>query len=43
MVVPSALEPWTSALAPMAREARVVSAVVKRILKVTEKKLIDLG
>lgn len=42
MVVPSALAPWTSALAPMAREVRVVSVVVKRILRSTEMQEVDL-
>lgn len=43
ITVPSALAPWTSALAPMAREARVVSVVVKRILRSTEMQMVDLG
>lgn len=38
MMVPSAFAPWTSAaLTPMAREARVVKAVVERISKVTRR------
>lgn len=43
MTVPSALAPWTSALALMASEATVARVVVKRILNITESQRLELG